>query len=285
MDDSRTLLPPIKAGWRWEDGKLAYTRRWELEDGCISGEHRTKEILRGTMVGVESYLEFTVESGEEFEGGWLPTLDTNLRVGGDNLVQFKFYEKTTCSKKTVQKTSAMEENSKIQTVSNDLVRRLGNTRESMGAVEMCKVVDQYGQKLINSGYSLEQVRRILINGIKGFEGRKARCKREGRSLYRTAIQSHGARVRKKILSQSSWYNGASKKSKDYPGTGGMGGANPKGGRRWEAKRDTPKTVLFVEQTAMGGLGKCQHGWPIKEVILRVLNSLKYLLDMAAAQAE
>ena len=44
VDDSRTLLPPIKAGWRWEDGKLAYTRRWELEDGCISGEHRTKEI-------------------------------------------------------------------------------------------------------------------------------------------------------------------------------------------------------------------------------------------------
>ena len=30
---------------------------------------------------------------------------------------------------------------------------------------------------------------------------------------------------------------------------------------------------------------CQLGWPIKEVILRVLNSLKYLLDMAAAQAE
>ena len=28
-----------------------------------------------------------------------------------------------------------------------------------------------------------------------------------------------------------------------------------GGRRWEARRDTPKTVLFVEKTAMGGLGK------------------------------
>ena len=83
-------------------------------------------------------------------GGWLPTLDTNLRVSGDNLVQFKFYEKTTCSKKTVQRTSAMEENSKIQTVSNDLVRRLGNTRESMGVVEMCRVVDQYGQKLVKT---------------------------------------------------------------------------------------------------------------------------------------
>ena len=52
---------------------------------------------------VETYLKFTVESGEEFEGGWLPTLDTNLRVGGDRLVQFKFYEKSICSKKTFRK--------------------------------------------------------------------------------------------------------------------------------------------------------------------------------------
>ena len=172
-------------------------------------------------MGVELYLSFTVESGEDFEGGWLPTLDTELKVDKANQVQFKFYEKSTSSKKTVQRDSAMEENSKIQTVSNNLVRRLCNTGESMGAREQCKVVDDYAQKLGNSGYSLEQVRRIIVNGIKGFEGRKLRCKREGRNLYRKAVQSQGARTRKKLLSKTSWYKGAANRRMDYKtGSGG-----------------------------------------------------------------
>ena len=226
MDDARGVLPPIRAGWRWEGGKLAFTKRWEEEDSTISGEQRTKNILMETMKGVEKYLSFTVESGEDFEGGWLPTLDTNLKVGSDNQIQFKFYEKSTCSKKTVQKDSAMEENAKIQTVSNDLVRRLCNTGESLGAREQCKVVDDYGQKLANSGYSLEQVRRILVNGIKGFEGRKLRCKREGRSLYRKAFQSQGARTRKKLLAKTSWYKGAGQRKTEY--NSGIGSNNNKG---------------------------------------------------------
>ena len=121
----------------------------------VSGETRTKRILEKTMLGLEDYLQFTMESGEDFVDGWLPTLDTNLRVDNANQVQFKFYEKETCAKKTVQKQSAMEENAKIQTVSNDLVHRLNNTMESLGAKELELVVDSYGQKLLNSGYELE----------------------------------------------------------------------------------------------------------------------------------
>ena len=205
------------------------------------------------MKGVEKYLSFTVESGEDFEGGWLPTLDTNLKVGSDNQIQFKFYEKSTCSKKTVQKDSAMEENAKIQTVSNDLVRRLCNTGESLGARERCKVVDDYGQKLANSGYSLEQVRRILVNGIKGFEGRKLRCKREGRSLYRKAIQSQGAETKKKLLAKTSWYKGAGQRKTEY--NSGGGSSNNKGATGRESKKYPPRTILFVEQTVMGELGR------------------------------
>ena len=53
VDDSRSLLPPIKAGWRWEDGELKYCQRWEQEDKHVSGEARTKNILRETMGGIE----------------------------------------------------------------------------------------------------------------------------------------------------------------------------------------------------------------------------------------
>ena len=68
----------------------------------------------------------------------------------------------------------MEENIKIKIVSNDLVRRLNNSMEELGSSEATKVVDEYAQKLRNSGYSREQTRSILVSGIKGYEGRKTK---------------------------------------------------------------------------------------------------------------
>ena len=70
---------------------------------------------------------------------------------------------------TVQNNSAMGENNKMKILANDMVRRLLNTGEDMGKVEKSRVVDLYAQKLLNSGYQHEQVRRILYNGIKGYE--------------------------------------------------------------------------------------------------------------------
>ena len=59
----------------------------------------------------------------------------------------------------------MEENIKIKIVANDLVRRLGNSLEELGEEEYTRVVDQYAQKLLNSGYSMEQTRNIIVSGI------------------------------------------------------------------------------------------------------------------------
>ena len=180
VDDTRAILQPIKAGWRWVDGSLKYSKRWESEDMDIPGVKRTMDVILGTMSGIEQYLEFTGETGLDFEGGWLPTLDTSLMVGKDNKVLYKFFEKETATNKTVQRDSAMEKNTKLQIIAQDLVRRLLNTMESLGSQERMKVVDGYAQKLLNSGYEMEQVRKILVSGIKGYENRSGTTKKDGR---------------------------------------------------------------------------------------------------------
>ena len=210
VDDARAILPPVKPGWRWSQGRLRFCKRWRMEDMEIPGERRTKEILGQSMQGVESYLKFTMESGEDFQGGWLPTLDTTLRVEEDNSIMYRYYEKETTTNQTVQKSSAMEENCKIQILANDLVRRLGNTRDDGGTKEVSRVVDGYGQKLLNSGFSLDQTKNIIVKGIKGYEGRKLRCVKEGRSYRRTANESRASRSRGKLLSKTSWYKSRKK---------------------------------------------------------------------------
>ena len=122
----------------------------------------------------------------------------------------------------------MDQNSKMKILANDLIRRLLNTSEAMGMEERVKIVDHYSQKLINSGYSLEQVQKIIINGIKGYERRRKEDRDGSRMLHRTAGQSAGLRSRKKLLDKSEWFKtkrGLKSKDdmreeEDVPGPGG-----------------------------------------------------------------
>ena len=94
-----------------------YCGRWETEDQETTGEARTRKVILKSMSGIEDYLEFTVESAMDFEEDWLPTLDTSLKVSKDNIIMYRFFEKTTTSSMTVQVNTAMEENTKMMIVS------------------------------------------------------------------------------------------------------------------------------------------------------------------------
>ena len=142
MDDGRAVLYPIKAGWRWEEGNLWYCKRWEIEDSPLSGVEVTRRVIEASMQEVLPFLKFTTEVGEG-EEGWLPTLDTQVRVEGNNMISFKYYEKPTVTNVMVQKRSAMGENSKVQILANEMMRRLGNTDQRQGKHANKEVVDGF----------------------------------------------------------------------------------------------------------------------------------------------
>ena len=52
----------------------------------------------------------------------MATLDTMIRVEGNNITSFIHYEKPTTTNVLVQKRSALDENSKLQILANDLRR-------------------------------------------------------------------------------------------------------------------------------------------------------------------
>ena len=168
MDDGRVFLYPIKAGCRWKDGELQYSDKWRLEDEEKSGLEITRKVIEGSMQEVMKFLRFTTEIGEG-EGMWLPTLDLQIRVEVTNKISYLYYEKPTTTNVMVQKKTALDENSKHQSLSNDLIRRLGNTDENQGAEVMAKVIDNFGVKVLTSGYNITQARKITINGIRGWE--------------------------------------------------------------------------------------------------------------------
>ena len=78
-NDGRTFLPPIRPGWRISEGRLQFSLRWKYEDETLSPTEITRRVIAGSLRGVEKFLKFTTETCEDFETGWLPTLDTSLQ--------------------------------------------------------------------------------------------------------------------------------------------------------------------------------------------------------------
>ena len=112
------------------------------------------------------------------------------------------------------------------------------------------MVDGYAQKLLNSGYEEHQVRRILVMGIKGFENKRLRHAKLGWRLRRTAEESGDMRARRKLLAKTNWY----KKRRKENLYDNNGGSKRKAGKEQQRHMEN-KTVLFVEQTVNGELGK------------------------------
>ena len=94
MDDGRVFIHSIKRGWRWDEGELVWRKEWEEEDALVSMREVTKRVVHRSMQGVLPFLNFTTEVGEDFEDGWLPTLDLSLKVDERGVVMWKFYERS-----------------------------------------------------------------------------------------------------------------------------------------------------------------------------------------------
>ena len=120
----------------------------------------------------------------------------------------------TTTNTAIRMTSAMGENAKMQCLSNDLVRRLLNTSMELPNRYREDVVDKHGIKLLTSGYSMEQVRRILLGGMKGYVSKKRRRPVHGRRrIHNTLEESLQGRIKKKLLGRTSWYKKRGSKEK------------------------------------------------------------------------
>ena len=125
-----------------------------------------------------------------------------------------------------------------------------NNKEGSQEEERINGIDDYGSKLLTSGFTLDQVRRILVAGLKGYEGRVQRCKDGTRPLYRTAKESMGERRRGKLLTKSNWFKKKGKGKTELPDQESKG-AKKGSAKKKEVQRPGAKTVLFVDQTPGG----------------------------------
>ena len=166
-----------------------------------------------------------------------------MRVNAENIIEYSFFEKPTASNRCLQEDTALNHNSLIMSLSNEVGRRLDNCSPSIPIQDKVEILDEFSQKLTNSGHSIKTVRTILVGGIKGFQRRVARSKERGEPLHRSSKQSAKSRRTKKLLAKTQWFRKDEESSQRYeaspcPGLQ-MGGKKKDrvAGGRWTEQRN------------------------------------------------
>ena len=137
-------------------------------------------------------------------------LTFKLRVNSNNQIEYSFYKKPMASNRCLQAETALNQNCLVRSLSNEVIRRLDSFSPGMPILDRVAVLDKYSQKLANSGHKTTSIRNIMVNGIRGYQRRVARCKAQGMPLHRSAHQSSGARRKKKLLAGTNWFRDAKK---------------------------------------------------------------------------
>jgi hypothetical protein len=155
------------------------------------------EVVKGMMNSICDFLVLTMESGDDFRDGRLPTLDLNIWV--ERITPHSF------SKKVDFWDTLMM----VATLSQEVIRRMMNTSEQLDMRDRNMVVDNYAQKLSNSGYNVEQSRKMIVSGLTGYERRLALSRNKEsvkwRPLHEGAKYNAKARRNKKMISKNNWY--------------------------------------------------------------------------------
>ena len=182
------------------------------------------------MNSIYRNIEVTTEIPENFRDDKLPVLDFKCWVDNTKKVYtagtgterpietrrilYTFFEKDMSSKFAIMKTSALPEKTKISSLSNDLMRRMKNVSEDLDQKTRNEVVDAYAKRLILSGYKQEQVREIVVAGLKGYEKVVTMAKEGKTMIHRSAASSAASRYKKKLTGKSTWFLDKAKSEKE-----------------------------------------------------------------------
>ena len=135
-------------------------------------------------------------------------------------------------------------------------------------------MDNYCQKRINSGYRVDQVRKIVVAGIRGWRRKVNRCLAENRRIRRTARDSLGKRIRTKLSGKTTWFRKTRKDNVDKKTMKNKGEDRRRKEEDKISNTCTPRSVLFVEQTHGGELAM-----RLRELFQRLEKTVGFLIKV------
>ena len=211
VDDNRQYTTKMTPGMRFDDNKKVFSLREELVEqdrgnNDLESATRKMEIeCRKAMNSINPDIQFTTETAYDFPQGRLHTLDTDIWVEDGGILRHSYYQKEMKTPFLLMQASAMASQQKFSILSNELMRRLGNTDLLVKHNEKMEIVERFVREMKNSGYERRAAREAVMSGLRGIKKRRERREKEVVNFYRSAKETLAERMRKKLLESTTWY--------------------------------------------------------------------------------
>ena len=222
MDDIRVFMEAIREGWRWWNGALCYCKAWKEEDlqEGLSRTARTAKVVLGMMNDVMTFLDFTTEIEDDFADRKLPTLDVKVWIR-DGIIEYEFYEKPMAANTVLHAKTALSEQTKFSSLTQEVVRRLVHTSRRLEHSTRMEVLETLCQKMANSGHTLPYMSKVLKAGICSYSAKLRNSLRPPGSpnykpLHQSTKYNSLGRWRNKVMARDTWYQGDQEEGSSTP---------------------------------------------------------------------
>ena len=116
------------------------------------------------------------------------------------------FEKEIACKYVMMRESAMSAKVKMNTLTQEVIRRLRNTRASLDWNEYkAPILTEFCKKMARSGYPEEYRYVVIKSGVLGFERQLAASQRGERPLFRPRDWQKEERRKSKMIQKAAWY--------------------------------------------------------------------------------
>ena len=187
VDDTFVAAEELEPGSRYmkEEQKVMVVEEEVEGDKLVAGDLRTARVLNDIGNDIASYLNFTVDCPSTNANGWMPLLATEVRVAADNTIDYRFYEKPISSKYVMMQSSAMSAKVKMNTLTQEVIRRLRNTRVTLRWEDyQAPMLTKFSKKMARSGYHQGYREEVIKSGVLGFERQLAASRSGEKPLFR-----------------------------------------------------------------------------------------------------
>ena len=204
IDDINGLFAAMKPGTEFKDNKLTINKCKAEKDAKRNIELVTMEVIGSIANSIDPMLKFTVDVPSNHEDGKLPMLDTKVWIDKGE-INFEFYQKEMKNKLVLSKRSAMPNKQKIQIHTENVFRRLHNTRKCLDDKIKIRILNEFMESLKVSGYNHADRLKILKGGINTYEKIEEKVKANIRPFYRPANFEKDERKERKDKAKNTWF--------------------------------------------------------------------------------
>ena len=204
VDDINGVYGAIKSGAKFINGNIEYDEDDENND-ALPDDIRTMIVIRDIANSIEPMITVTTDVPSNHDDGKVPMLDVKVWLESNKEIFYQFYEKPTKNRYVISKDSAMPISKKIDTLSQEVFRRLHNTKKEISWSVKTDILNKFMSELKASGYSQKDRQEILKSGVNRYNKLRGQEEEGTRPFFRNKHFEKEKRRNLKEAKKGSWF--------------------------------------------------------------------------------